>query len=84
MKKAAKSLDGLDALVHDLLTISQMETGAITMHLETFDLVKLVEEVFDQFEGKADKKDIRMKFSQKTELANHGFTRISKGFIRLS
>ena len=65
LKKAAKSLDGLDALVHDLLTISQMETGAIKMHFEDFDIVQLVEEVFDQFENKADKKDISLKFTKK-------------------
>src|SRR3989337_112787 len=46
LKKAAKSLDGLDMLVHDLLTISQMETGEIKMHFEDFDVRELAEEVF--------------------------------------
>ncbi|MEQ8809872.1 MAG: histidine kinase dimerization/phospho-acceptor domain-containing protein, partial [Imperialibacter sp.] len=41
LKKAAKSLDGLDILVHDLLTISQMETGEIKMHFEDFDVREL-------------------------------------------
>ncbi len=65
LKKAAKSLDGLDALVHDLLTISQMETGAITMHFEDFDIVQLVEEVIEQFEEKTEKKELSLKFAQK-------------------
>ena len=34
LKKAAKSLDHLDLLVKDLLTISQMESGDIKMKME--------------------------------------------------
>lgn len=61
LKKAAKSLDGLDALVQDLLTLSHIETGQIKMHFETIDLYKLTEEVFEQFENKADKKDVKLR-----------------------
>ncbi len=64
LKKAAKSLDGLDILVQDLLTISQMETGDIKMHFENFDIVDMVKEVFDQAEGKAEKKEITLKFAE--------------------
>lgn len=60
LKKAAKSLDGLDLLVHDLLTISQMETGEIKMHFENFDIVALTREVIDQLEGKAEKRNIKV------------------------
>ena len=60
LKKAAKSLDGLDILVQDLLTISQMETGDIKMHFENFDLVAMLTEVMDQIEGKADKREIEL------------------------
>lgn len=61
LKKAAKSLDGLDILVQELLTISQMETGEIKMHFEHFDIVQLCKEVIDQLEGKAEKKDLTIK-----------------------
>ena len=61
LKKAAKSLDGLDMLVQDLLTLSHIETGQIKMHFENIDMYKLTEEVFEQFEEKADKKDIKLK-----------------------
>ena len=61
LKKAAKSLDGLDVLVQDLLTLSHIETGQIKMHFENIDLYKLTEEVFEQFEGKADKKDVALR-----------------------
>ena len=63
LKKAAKSLDGLDRLVQDLLTISKMETGDIKMDFEHFNMYFLVLDVFDQFESKADKKSIKMSIS---------------------
>jgi two-component system phosphate regulon sensor histidine kinase PhoR len=61
LKKAAKSLDGLDVLVQDLLTLSHIETGQIKMHFKTIDLYKLTEEVFEQFEDKADRRDVRLR-----------------------
>lgn len=60
LKKAAKSLDGLDSLVQDLLTLSQIETGDIKMKFVQTDLVKLCEEVIDQFEEKAEQKKIAL------------------------
>ncbi|WP_247237030.1 cell wall metabolism sensor histidine kinase WalK [Telluribacter sp. SYSU D00476] len=50
LKKAAKSLDGLDALVKDLVTLSQMETGAIKMNIELVDMRHLTEDIFDRLE----------------------------------
>jgi two-component system phosphate regulon sensor histidine kinase PhoR len=61
LKKAAKSLDGLDALVQDLLTLSHIETGQIKMHFESIDLHRLTEEVLEQFENKADKRDVKLR-----------------------
>lgn len=64
LKKAAKSLDGLDILVQELLTISQMETGEIKMHFEFFNIVELTKEVIDQLEGKAEKRKITVKIEK--------------------
>lgn len=61
LKKAAKSLDGLDILVQDLLTLSQIETGDIKMRFENIDLNKLCEEIVDQLEEKAEKKRIKLR-----------------------
>lgn len=61
LKKAARSLDGLDMLVQDLLTLSQIESGDIKMKFESIDLWKLSTEVVDQFEEKALKKNIKLK-----------------------
>lgn len=66
LKKAAKSLDGLDMLVQDLLTISQMETGDIKMHPEDFNIEAMTREVMDQVEGKAEKREIEL-ILEKTE-----------------
>lgn len=60
LKKAAKSLDGLDALVQDLVTLSHIETGQIKMHFETFDLFELTEEVIEQLEDKAENRNIKL------------------------
>ncbi len=61
LKKAARSMDGLDMLVQDLLTLSQMETGDIKMKFDYFDLYPVCLEVFEQLEGRARKKDIRIR-----------------------
>ena len=63
LKKAARSLDGLDALVQDLLILSQIETGQIRMHFEEFDMYQLTEEVFEQFEDKLIKKRIGLRIA---------------------
>ena len=65
LKKAAKSLDGLDLLVQDILTISQIESGEIKMHYENFDMATLCLEVLDQLEGKAEKKGVTLKLPEK-------------------
>lgn len=60
LQKAAKSLDGLDLLVHDLLILSHIETGETRMHFEYFDLRSLVAEVVEQFEKRAEDKKIEL------------------------
>lgn len=53
LSKAAKSLDGLDALVKDLVALSQLETGELKMHFERVDLQQVIDEAFEQLEKKA-------------------------------
>ncbi len=64
LAKAARSLDGLDALVQDLLTLSQMEIGAIKMHRERMNLYTITEEVFEQLEENAASRKITLKFAK--------------------
>ena len=63
LRKAVKSIDRLDALVQNLLTLSQIETGQIKMHFELTDLYTITKDVFEQFENKADKKNVQLKIA---------------------
>ena len=60
LRKAAKSLDYLDLLVRDLLTISQMESGEIRMKKETFCINELINETIEQLEPRASKNKISL------------------------
>ncbi len=50
LAKAARSLDGLDALVKDLVALSQLETGEVKMSFGRVDLHHTVLEIFEQLE----------------------------------
>ena len=60
--KAANSLEGLNILVKDLITISQLEIGEIKMHYQNFDIHKLAADIFDQLDEQAQKRGTRLKF----------------------
>ncbi len=60
LEKAAKSLDGLDALVQDLISISQYEKGVVKMAKRNFDAEQLIQEVFEQLEQKAALSNIKL------------------------
>ncbi len=62
LKRAAKSLNSLDKLVHDLLTLNQMESGVIKFHFETFELRDLIQEVIEELENKASKRGMLIRF----------------------
>ncbi len=53
LAKAARSLDGLDALVQDLVALSQLETGELRMHFDRVDIRHLTDEIFEQLESVA-------------------------------
>ncbi|UZD24575.1 ATP-binding protein [Algoriphagus halophytocola] len=62
LKRAAKSLDSLDILVQDLLTLNQMESGVIRFSFSEFNLKELIDEVIEELEHKASKRDMHIKF----------------------
>ena len=68
LKKAAKSLEGLNLLVQDLLTLSQIESGDMVMQFENFDMIELTLEVFEQLEEKAQKRSIELSIHASEEL----------------
>lgn len=58
LEKAARSLDGLDALVQDLISISQLEKGVVKMAKRNFDVAQLARDVAEQLELKAVQQEI--------------------------
>ncbi len=86
LQKAANSLDGLDTLVQDLISISQLENGVITMQKRNFNVVPLVREVFEQLEFKASQRNISLHLDaskNETILLHADPTRIKQVFINL-
>jgi two-component system, OmpR family, phosphate regulon sensor histidine kinase PhoR len=85
LEKAAKSLDGLDALVHDLVTLSQMEIGEIKMKKEDVDILVLTQEIFEQLEQKAIARKVSfyIKSSAKQVMVNADSQRIRQVMTNL-
>mgnify|MGYP000131916307 CR=1 FL=1 len=69
LKKAAKSIDRIATLVEDLEAITQLESGELTMEMETFNILDLVQDVFDSLESKASEKKITFDFKEGTKYA---------------
>lgn len=63
LKRAEKGVERLIYIVKDLDMINKLETGDLGLHMERFDVVDLVQSVFDLLEMKAAKKEIRMIFT---------------------
>lgn len=62
--KASKSVDRMIAIIEDLEEISKLESGKLKINYEEFDLIELINEVFDSLEVKAEEKSIRLMFSK--------------------
>lgn len=60
--RASKGLERLIYIVKDLDMITKLEVGDLRLNIETFDIVELVESVFDLLEMKAAKKKITLTF----------------------
>ncbi|GGW55093.1 two-component system phosphate regulon sensor histidine kinase PhoR [Winogradskyella epiphytica] len=60
--RASKGVERLTYIVKDLDMITKLEVGDLSLEKENFDMVKLVQNVFDLFEMKASKKQITLTF----------------------
>ena len=65
LKKAAKSLDGLNAIVNDIVTLTQVEKGDVTMNFLIVNAVAIAKDIVDQLENKAKKRGIKLKVKPK-------------------
>jgi len=64
LKKAARSADRMEALVKDLLTISELESGSVKMDWENFDLQEMLQDVFDSVDHKARQRGIQIQVKE--------------------
>jgi two-component system phosphate regulon sensor histidine kinase PhoR len=64
LKRADKSIDRMIHIIDDLETISQLETGALVIDMEKFDVVALCRDVIEQLEMVSGKKNLRISFEE--------------------
>jgi two-component system, OmpR family, phosphate regulon sensor histidine kinase PhoR len=60
LKRAEKSLNRLNSIVEDLDSIARLESGEFKMHIESFNLLKMVEEVIDDYEMPVRQRNIKV------------------------
>jgi two-component system phosphate regulon sensor histidine kinase PhoR len=65
LERAEKGVERLIYIVQDLDMISKLEIGDLNLEIAPFDIVKVVQNVFDLLEMKASKKDILLMFDRK-------------------
>ncbi len=65
LERAEKSTNRLISIVEDLETISRHEAGELMLETENFNIVQLVEEVFEAQEMRAKKRNIQLTFDRK-------------------
>lgn len=65
LERAEKGVERLIYIVQDLDMITKLETGDLNLEKTSFDIVKIIEAVFDLLEMKASKKDIILMFDRK-------------------
>ncbi|WP_439150932.1 sensor histidine kinase [Winogradskyella sp.] len=62
LNRASKGVERLTYIIKDLDMITKLEVGDLSLNKEEFDIVKLVQNVFELFEMKAAKKNITLTF----------------------
>lgn len=62
LNRAGKGVERLIYIVKDLDMITKLETGDLNLDIEDFDIIELVQNVFDLLEMKAAKKQITLAF----------------------
>lgn len=64
LNKAIKNVDRLQTVIQDLETISKLESGVMLLEMESFDIRELAQDVFDELEGKAEQRSIKLIFKE--------------------
>ena len=64
LKRAEKSIDRLTFIIKDLDLITQLESSTLKLEIISFDIVKLVQEIIDDLEISASRKNIKIIFDK--------------------
>ncbi|WP_396602929.1 sensor histidine kinase [Algibacter sp. R77976] len=64
LERASKGIERLGYIINDLDMITKLEVGDLSLNMEVFNIVELVENVFDMLEMKAHKKRITLTFDR--------------------
>jgi len=65
LKRASKGVDRLIYIVNDLDMITKLETGDLHLYEEDFNIIEVVENVFELLEMKSQKREISLSFDKK-------------------
>lgn len=65
LQRAEKGVERLIYIVKDLDMITKLETGDLNLEYTSFDIIELIQNVFDLLEMRADKKNIILMFGMK-------------------
>lgn len=64
LERASKATERMTNILEDLDQLTRMEVDDLQLDLRNFDIVELVQDVFDELEMKAKKKKIKLHFSK--------------------
>ncbi|KAB1160528.1 sensor histidine kinase [Tenacibaculum aiptasiae] len=64
LNRANKGVERLTSIIKDLDMIAKLETEGMKMNIETFNILELIQNVFDLFEMKAKKRNITLMFDR--------------------
>ncbi len=64
LNRANKGVERLTSIIKDLDMIAKLETEGMKMNIETFNILELIQNVFDLFEMKAKKRNINLVFDR--------------------
>lgn len=67
LDRANKGVERLVAVIKDLDMIAKLETESLKLNIEVFNILELIQNVFDLFEMKAKKRNISLKFDRAYE-----------------
>ena len=76
--RANKGVERLVAVINDLDMIAKLETDGLKLNLQPFNILELVQNVFDLFEMRAKKKNISLVFDKVYEFPIYGVGDVEK------